>query len=195
MRRVGHRPASQTRCRFAADVAVALTAVTRNRTIASCCETVARQTRAQPARSPLRPPTTKCPNTHSDRGTAIAPPPAGSFPAGFRTPAPVPAASSARAGIRNPQHDLPSDQVRGMSALYRFAAMGSYEAAVSSIFRPVARPQMATARPSGTALAFAPRPSFPAFLHQEVHDCQRADAINPPRAHQPLRRETDDNHE
>jgi len=119
-----------------------------------------------------RPPTTKCPNTHSDRGTAIAPPPAGSFPAGFRTPAPVPAASSARAGIRNPQHDLPSDQVRGMSALYRFAAMGSYEAAVSSIFRPVARPQMATARPSGTALAFAPRPSFPAFLHQEVHDCQ-----------------------
>ena len=26
--------------------------------------------------------------------------------------------------------------------------------------------------PSGTALAFVPRPSFTAFLHQEVHDCQ-----------------------
>lgn len=105
MRRVGHRPASQTRCRFVADAAVALTAVTRKRTIASCCQAVARQTQAQPAQSRLRPPKTKCPNTHSNRGTATAPPPAGSFPAGFRTPAPVPVASSARAGIRNPQHE------------------------------------------------------------------------------------------
>src|SRR5579872_5229690 len=90
MHPVGHRPATQTRCRFAADAAVALTAVTRNRTIASCCDAVARQTLAKPARSRLRPPNTKRPNTHSDRGTATAPPPAGSFPAGFRTPAQYP---------------------------------------------------------------------------------------------------------
>lgn len=78
-------------------------AATLNRTIATCCTAFARQTQAQPAQSPLRPPQTKCPNTHSDRGTPTARPPAGSFPAGFRMPALVPVASSARAGIRNPQ--------------------------------------------------------------------------------------------
>jgi hypothetical protein len=103
MRRVGHRPASQTRCRFAADAAVVSTTVTRNRTIATWYQIVAQQIQAQPPRSRLRPPNTKRPNTHSDRGTATALPPAGSFPAGFRTPAPVPVASSARAGIRKPQ--------------------------------------------------------------------------------------------
>ena len=112
MRRVGHRPTSETRCRFAADVVVARTAVTRNRTIASCCETAARQTQAQPARSPLRPPKTKCPNTQGHRRTAIAPPPAGSFPAGFRTPAPYPSHRPRRAGIRNPQHFRPISHVR-----------------------------------------------------------------------------------
>ena len=40
----------------------------------------------------------------SDRGAATARPPAGSFPAGFRTPALAPVASSVKAGIRNPQH-------------------------------------------------------------------------------------------
>ena len=109
MRRVGHRPASETRCRFAADAAVAPPAATRNRTIATCCDAVARQTQAQPPPSPLRPPQTKCPNTHSDRGTATARPPAGSFPAGFRTPAPVPVAASVTAGVVQAQrNDAPS---------------------------------------------------------------------------------------
>ena len=104
MLRVGHRPASQTRCRSATDAAVAPPAVTPNRTIATCCEAVVRKIQDQPPRSPLRPTKTKGSNTHSVRGTATSQPPAGSFPAGFRTPAPVPAAPSVTAGIRNPQH-------------------------------------------------------------------------------------------
>jgi hypothetical protein len=103
MRRVGHRSASETRCRFAADAAVAPPAVTLNRTIATCCQAVARQTQAQPARSPLRPPKAECPNTHSSRGTATARSPADSFPAGFRTPAP-----STCGIVREGRHPEPS---------------------------------------------------------------------------------------
>ena len=116
MRPVGHRPAAQTRCRFAADAAAARLAATRNRTIVTCCNAVARQTQAQPPRSPLRPPKTNGPNTHSVRPTATAQPPADSFPAGFRTPAPVPAASSASAGIRNPQQTETRPAPRALSA-------------------------------------------------------------------------------
>src|SRR5262249_8120666 len=115
MRQVGPQPASQTRCRFTPDAAVAQPAATPNRTIATSFAVVARQTQAQPAQSQLRPPKTKCPNPHSDRGAATALSPAGSFPAGFRTPAPVPVASSVRAGIRNPQQKrtfAPNDVLR-----------------------------------------------------------------------------------
>ena len=104
MRQAGHRPASETHWRFAADPAVARPPATLSRTIATCCEPVSRQTQPPPARSPLRPPQTTCPNPHSDRGAATARPPACSFPAGFRTPALAPVASSVKAGIRNPQH-------------------------------------------------------------------------------------------
>jgi len=128
MRRVGHRPASQTRCRSAADAAVAPPAVTPNRTIATRREAVVRQTQAQPPRSLLRPTKTNGPNTHSVRGTATAQPTAGSFPAGFRTPAPLPVASSVTAGIRNPQQTATSLDVhaaRGRGAQVRGSAGGA----------------------------------------------------------------------
>ena len=48
----------------------------------------------------------------------------------------------------------------------------SYDDAVSSFSSAHASPTNGNRRPSGTALAFVPRPSFTAFLHQEVHDCQ-----------------------
>ena len=70
MRRVGHRPASQNLCRFIAHAAVAGPAAALNRTIPACRELLARQTQVQPTPSSLRPPQTKSPNTHSDRGTA-----------------------------------------------------------------------------------------------------------------------------
>ena len=117
MRRVAHRPGSETHWRLATDAAVTPPAATRNRTIATCCDAVARQTQAKPPPSPLRPPKTKCPNTHSDRGAATHRPPAGSFPAGFRTPAPVPVTSFARAGIRNPQQNATWRCARVESAL------------------------------------------------------------------------------
>ncbi len=94
-------------------------AATRKRTIATCCDAVARQTQAKPARLRLRPPNTKCPITHSDRGTATAPPSAGSFPAGFRTAAPVPAASSARTGIRIPHQERTCAQLVNGRAMPR----------------------------------------------------------------------------
>ena len=107
MRRVGHRPASQTRCRFAADAAVAPPAATRNRTIATCCDAVVRQTQAQPPRSPLRPPKTKCPNTHSDRRTATA-----STSRGF-LPCRLPDAGPGASGIvRDGRHPEPSTNRR-----------------------------------------------------------------------------------
>jgi hypothetical protein len=85
------------------------------------------------------------------------------------------------------------------AASYRVIAAGGRHRhpvwIVAGIFPVLGRPQIAIALPSSTALAFVPRPSFTAFLHQEVHDCQRADAINPPRAGKPLRGETGDNHE
>ena len=88
MRRVGHRPAWQTRCRSLAHAIVIWRAATPDRTITTRREPLARKTQAQPTPSPLRLPQAKRPNTHSDPGTATASPHAGSFPAGFRTPAP-----------------------------------------------------------------------------------------------------------
>jgi hypothetical protein len=117
MRPVGHRPATQTRCRFAADAVGAPPAATRNRTIATCCDAVARQTLAQPAQSRLRPPNTKRPNTHSDRGTASR-----AFLPFCRLPDAGPGTRGiAREGrhpepsTRNPQHDLPSSPIHAMS--------------------------------------------------------------------------------
>ena len=66
MRQASHRQASETRWRFAADPAVARPPATLSRTIATCREPVSRQTKAPPARSPLRPPQTTCPNPHSE---------------------------------------------------------------------------------------------------------------------------------
>ena len=43
--------------------------------------------------------------------------------------------------------------------------------------------------------AFVAGPGLAAFLDEEVHDCQRTDSINPPRADKPLRREAHHNHE
>ncbi len=55
----------------------------------------------------LRPATNPLPrNPHSTRGALFPPLLAGSFPGGFRTPAPVPARPSQWAGIRNPSQGL-----------------------------------------------------------------------------------------